>query len=66
MGIGIWQLLIILAIVLLVFGAKRLRGLGDDLGGAVKGFRQAVRDDSHTHDQAAPPATANPRESSRL
>ena len=36
MGISIWQLVIILAIVLVLFGAKRLRGLGSDLGGALK------------------------------
>lgn len=42
MGISIWQLLIILLIVLLLFGAKRLRTLGSDLGGAVKGFRESM------------------------
>jgi len=46
MGISIWQLLIILAIVLVLFGAKRMRGLGADLGGAIKGFKQAMNDDS--------------------
>ena len=44
MGISIWQLLIILAIVLVLFGAKRLRNVGSDLGGAIKGFRQAMKD----------------------
>ena len=44
MGISIWQLLIILAIVLVLFGAKRLRNLGGDLGAAVKGFRSAMKD----------------------
>jgi len=44
MGISIWQLLIILAIVLLLFGAKRLRNVGSDLGGAIKGFRSAMRE----------------------
>lgn len=44
MGPSIWQLLIILAIVLLLFGAKRLRNLGGDLGEAIKGFRSAVKD----------------------
>ena len=43
-GISIWQLLIILAIVLVLFGAKRLRNVGTDLGAAVKGFRGAMRD----------------------
>ena len=44
MGISIWQLLIILAIVLVLFGAKRLKNVGSDLGGAIKGFRQSMRD----------------------
>jgi sec-independent protein translocase protein TatA len=45
MGISVWQLLIVLLIVLLLFGTKRLRNIGKDLGGAMKGFREAVRDD---------------------
>ena len=44
-GINIWQLLLILIIVLLLFGTKRLRNLGGDLGGAIKGFKKAVTDD---------------------
>lgn len=43
-GIGIWQLLIVLAIVIMLFGTKRIRSLGSDLGGAFKGFRDAVKD----------------------
>ncbi len=39
------QLLIVLAIVVLIFGAKRLKNLGSDLGGAVKGFKTAVKDE---------------------
>ena len=45
MGISIWQLVIILLIVLLLFGAKRLRNVGSDLGSAVKGFKKAVSDE---------------------
>ncbi len=45
MGISIWQLLIILAIVLVLFGAKRLRNIGGDLGGAIKGFRKAMKEE---------------------
>ena len=45
MGISIWQLLIILLIVVLLFGTKKLRSIGKDMGGAVKGFRDAMRDD---------------------
>jgi sec-independent protein translocase protein TatA len=44
MSPSIWQLLIVLAIVLVLFGAKRLRSLGTDLGGAVKGFKQSMRE----------------------
>ena len=44
MGISIWQLLIVLAIVLVLFGAKRLKNVGSDLGTAIKGFKQSMRD----------------------
>ncbi|MEL7043734.1 MAG: twin-arginine translocase TatA/TatE family subunit [Pseudomonadota bacterium] len=44
-GISIWQLLIILAIVVMLFGTKRLRTLGSDLGSAVKGFRSSMQED---------------------
>lgn len=41
---SIWHWLIVLIIVLLVFGTKKLRGLGSDLGGAVKGFKDGIKD----------------------
>ncbi|MCZ6732242.1 MAG: Sec-independent protein translocase subunit TatA [Gammaproteobacteria bacterium] len=44
-GIGIWQLVIVLLIVILVFGAKKLRNIGGDLGSAIKNFKQAVKQD---------------------
>ena len=44
MGIGMWELLIILAIVLVIFGAKKLRNLGGDLGGAIKNFKQSMKE----------------------
>lgn len=44
-GISMWQLLIILVIVVLVFGTKRLKSLGGDLGGALKSFRKAMDSD---------------------
>jgi sec-independent protein translocase protein TatA len=47
-GISIWQLLIILAIIVLLFGTKKLRGIGGDLGNAVKGFKKAVSDEDQT------------------
>ena len=43
-GISIWQLLIILVIVIMIFGTKRLKSLGSDLGGAVKGFRKSLQE----------------------
>jgi sec-independent protein translocase protein TatA len=50
-NIGPVQLLIVLAIVLAIFGTKRLRTLGSDLGSAVKGFRSAVNDAEATTEQ---------------
>jgi sec-independent protein translocase protein TatA len=44
-GIGIWQLIIVLVIILLVFGTKKLKNLGSDLGGAIKGFKSAMGED---------------------
>ena len=44
-GISIWQLLIILLIVVMLFGTKRLKSLGSDLGDAIKGFRKSVNAD---------------------
>lgn len=45
-GISIWQLLIILVIVVLLFGTKKLRGMGGDLGTAIKGFKKSVKDET--------------------
>ena len=44
MGIGFRELLIILAIALLIFGAKKLRNIGSDLGAAVRGFKKSMND----------------------
>lgn len=52
-GISIWQLLIILVIVVLIFGTKRLKSLGGDLGGAIKSFRQAVNDGDKKDDDTS-------------
>ena len=43
-GISMWQLLIILLIVVLIFGTKKLRNMGGDLGGAIKGFRSSMKE----------------------
>lgn len=57
MGIGFKELLIILAIALLIFGAKRLRTIGSDLGSAVKGFKKAMDEgDEETSKQLESPA----------
>ena len=50
-NIGPWQLLIILVIVLAIFGTKKLRNMGSDLGGAVKGFRSAMNEAEETTEQ---------------
>ncbi len=50
-GISIWQLLIIAVIVVLLFGTKKLRNLGSDLGSAIKGFKSAVTDDNANKEQ---------------
>lgn len=55
MGPSIWQLLIIFLIVLMLFGAKRLRNIGSDLGAAIKGFRGAMKDGEDNKDTEAEP-----------
>ena len=55
-GISIWQLVIVLAIVILLFGTKKLRSMGGDLGSAIKSFKQSVRegeDDVNNKDDAS-------------
>ena len=59
-GIGPMQLIIVLVIVLLLFGTKKLRNLGGDLGGAIKGFKKAMADeDKKATDQ---PSNAAPKD----
>lgn len=50
-GISIWQLLIVAAIVVLLFGTKKLRGMGGDLGSAIKGFKSAMKDEQESFSQ---------------
>ena len=45
MAVGPWQLLIILLIVVMIFGTKKLRNIGGDLGGAIKSFKEGMRED---------------------
>ena len=54
---SIWHWLIVLVIVLLIFGTKKLKNLGADLGGAVKGFKDGVKDAGAEADKAAADAS---------
>jgi sec-independent protein translocase protein TatA len=56
-GISIWQLLIVLLIVLLLFGTKRLRSIGSDLGGAIRGFRKGMNDAEESDQEVVEPPT---------
>jgi len=55
---SIWHWLIVLLIVVLVFGTKKLKNIGADLGSAVKGFKDGVREGSSSTTSAEPPAAA--------
>ncbi len=57
-GISVWQLLIILAIVIMLFGTKRLRSLGGDLGSAVKGFKKSMADEDAAEEKPEDDAEA--------
>lgn len=59
MGLSIWELLIILVIVALLFGTKKLRSIGGDLGNAVKGFRKAIKDDDDDGNDKQPDQDTN-------
>jgi len=51
-GISIWQLLIVLAIVILIFGTKKLKNIGSDLGGAIKNFKKSMGDEKSKTDNS--------------
>jgi sec-independent protein translocase protein TatA len=51
-SLSIWHWLVVLLIAVLIFGTKRLRSMGEDLGGAVKGFRKAMNDADQPDDEA--------------
>jgi sec-independent protein translocase protein TatA len=64
---SVWHWLIVLLIVVLVFGTKKLKNIGSDLGGAVKGFKDGVRDGgtpASEADPAAPKVTTQKRDDS--
>ena len=51
-GISIWSLVLILGIVILLFGTKKLRNVGGDLGGAIRSFKKSVKEEDVTKDSA--------------
>ncbi|OHC67758.1 MAG: preprotein translocase subunit TatA [Rhodocyclales bacterium GWA2_65_20] len=53
---SIWHWLIVLVIVMLIFGTKKLRNIGQDLGGAVKGFKDGIKEGTAENKPAEPPA----------
>ncbi|MBK1693526.1 twin-arginine translocase TatA/TatE family subunit [Chromatium weissei] len=56
-GVSIWQLLIILVIIVLMFGTKRLKDIGSDLGSAVRGFKNSMADAEKGSDDTSTTAT---------
>lgn len=62
-GISIWQLLIVAVIIVLLFGTKKLRNLGSDLGSAVKGFKKAVTDEEKQQEDTPPLADNSTQQS---
>jgi sec-independent protein translocase protein TatA len=56
---SIWHWLIVLLIVVMVFGTKKLKNMGSDLGGAVKGFKDGMKDGDASADDKAPSQVAN-------
>lgn len=57
---SIWHWLIVLVIVALIFGTKKIRNIGADLGGAVKGFKEGMKDPNAKEGDGAAPAEAAP------
>lgn len=58
MGLSIWHLLVVLAIALVIFGTKKLRNFGGDVGGAIKNFKDAVRSEEEQKAEAEKKSTA--------
>ncbi len=58
---SIWHWLIVLIIIMLVFGTKKLRNIGSDLGGVVKGFKQGMKDGADQVEAESKPAATNAR-----
>ena len=54
-GISFWQILIILVVILILFGGKKIRTMGSDLGEGLKGFKKAIKDDVSAKDTESKP-----------
>ncbi len=65
-GIGIWQLLIILVIIILLFGTKKLKNVGGDLGGAIKNFKKSMGDENSKKGANTDTAAADNKEPEKL
>jgi sec-independent protein translocase protein TatA len=63
-GLSIWHWLIVLLVVVLIFGTKKLRNMGQDLGGAVKGFKEGMKS-SETDAETPPPNEPPPQVSGK-
>lgn len=63
MSPSLWQLLIVLGIVIVVFGTKRLRGMGSDLGSAIRGFKDSMKDGEKKGDEHVQHLTTEDSES---
>ena len=61
-SLSIWHWLIVLLVVVLIFGTKKLRNIGQDLGGAVKGFKEGVKGAESEADSAKKAADATPQQ----
>jgi sec-independent protein translocase protein TatA len=59
-SLSIWHWLIVLLVVVLIFGTKKLRNIGQDLGGAVKGFKEGMKSEEEKSAETTPPAQQIP------
>lgn len=64
-GIGVWQLLIILLIVVMIFGTKKLKNVGGDLGSAMKSFRSAMREGNEEEEKTTEEKSHEPLSSAK-
>lgn len=66
MGLSIWHLLVVLAIALVIFGSRKLRNLGGDLGGAIRNFKSAVKEGEDTEQDAVVDEEAHDKKVTKL